>query len=136
MPQRAAGDWIESRAIINRGRHTKLIVRPVGADEGPWEFPGGRLMPHESPEGGLRRLCRAALGVELEIAIGQPPFVHHFGSHSVTYRYYLCSIPRGEPLPLACAEIRWVATPQLRDYVFDAPTQHVVDWLLDEKPDA
>ncbi len=128
QPPRA---WTESHALIERPAGTYLIARPRDGDDTPWEFPGGRVETSESPEGGLRRVVRDRLGVELELLIGQPPFVYNFGSHSITYRYYLCAL-RSRPEPLGYAELRWVKLGQLRDYIFDPATQQVVDWLLEE----
>ncbi len=125
--------WVDSRALIQRAGRDYLIIKPQSDQDQPWEFPGGRVQPNEVPEAGLRRLCHAQLGVELQISIGQPPFVYRFGTHSVTYRYHICGIRGGQAEAVGCAETRWVLREQLREYVFDAPTQQVVDWLL-EKP--
>ncbi len=136
MTDRGATSWTESRALIRRG--TKFLIVRAGAGQPeptePWHFPGGRLAGRESPEAALRRICRDSFGVELVLHVGQPPFVHHFGTHSITYRYYESSIASGEPSAPAGAELRWVERGQLRDYVFDAATQPVVDWLLEESP--
>jgi ADP-ribose pyrophosphatase YjhB (NUDIX family) len=132
MGRRQQRSWFESRALIQRGRRKHLIIKTARDDERPWEFPGGRIRRTESPEAGLRRLCRALLNVELTIFVGQPPFVYRFGTHRVTYRYYVCGIRGNEPTPAGCAELRWVLTKQLCEYVFDAPTQQVVDWLQEE----
>jgi mutator protein MutT len=127
---RAAG-WIESRALLERSGRELLIVKPRPQnDECPWEFPGGRLENRESPEAALRRILRDTLGIETELLQGQPPFVHNFGTHSITYRYYMCGIASGAICPADGSEVRWVKVGQLREYVFDAPTQQVVDWLL------
>jgi ADP-ribose pyrophosphatase YjhB (NUDIX family) len=125
--------WVDSRALVQRAGREYLIIKTQSGEDQPWEFPGGRVQPNEVPEAALRRLCHAQLGVELQISIGQPPFVHRFGTHSVTYRYHICGIPDGQAEAVGCAETRWVLREQLREYVFDAPTQQVVDWLL-EKP--
>lgn len=120
--------WTEARALLERGRE-RLIVR-AGGEAANWEFPGGRLMPRESPETALRRICRDAFGVEIELRLGQPPFAHHFGDHRIVYRYYECGVRAGEARPLCGGELRWVLTEQLREYDFDAATRQVVDWLL------
>ena len=132
MARRHQRNWTESRALIQRAGREYLIVKTDRAAEQPWEFPGGRIRRGESPETGLRRLCRVMLGVELVISLGQPPFVYRFGTHSVTYRYYICGTRGAKPTAAGCAELRWVLTGQLCEYVFDAPTQQVVDWLLEE----
>lgn len=127
---RAAG-WIESRALLERpGRELLILKLHAARDDCPWEFPGGRLENRESPEAALRRLLRDTLGIDLELLQGQPPFIHNFGTYSVTYRYYMCGVARGTIRPAAGSETRWVKVGQLREYDFDAPTQQVVDWLL------
>ena len=123
---------VEARALISHRREGYLIVRPLGEPDAPWEFPGGTAAERESPEAALRRCCRAQIGVELEIVVGQPPFAHETEAGTTLYRYYVCGVLSGEPRALSCRDTRWVMTPQLRDYVFSAPTQQVVDWLLEE----
>jgi 8-oxo-dGTP diphosphatase len=124
--------WVESRALLQRGGQTYLIVRPTNAEECPWEFPGGPLRKTESPEAALRRICREVLGVAIDIAQGQPPVEHAFGTHTVTYRYYLCGVARGEAAALGVAEVRWVLRKQLCEYVFAEPMRPIVDWLLSD----
>jgi len=133
MGRRRQKSWVEARALIQRAGREYLIIKTHAGDEQPWEFPGGRIRRNEPPEAGLRRLCRALLGIEINIVLGQPPFDYSFGTHRVRYRYYICGVRRHEAAPAACGEARWVLMEQLREYVFDAPTQQVVDWLL-EKP--
>ena len=122
--------WIESRALTQNSRREYLIIRTVPGEDQPWEFPGGRVQQNESPEAAMRRLCRTLIGAEVELQQGQPPFVHNFGTHSITFRYFIVGIAREEVAPPTAAEMRWVQLGQLRDYVFDTPTQQVVDWLL------
>jgi mutator protein MutT len=128
---RAAG-WTESRALLERpGRELLILKLRTDDPDCTWEFPGGRLENRESPEAALRRILRAALGIEVELLQGQPPFVHNFGTHSITYRYYMCGIARGNMRQPPGSETRWVKIGQLREYDFDAPTQQVVSWLLE-----
>lgn len=123
--------WIDARAVLERNSGEHLILRPSSdASEPHWEFPGGALKANESPESALRRACEALLGVGVDIRVGQPPFVFHYGSHAVTYRYYFGSCV-GAPAALGCREIRWVLAGQMRDYVFEPASQQVVDWLLE-----
>lgn len=122
--------WTEARALVHRAPLHYLIVKAQADPLCPWEFPGGRLGPRASAENLLRRLCRASLGIELDQLVSQPPFSHGFGTHSVTYRYYLCPVLRDEAMPLGYAELRWVPAPQLCEYDFDAPSRQVVDRVL------
>jgi ADP-ribose pyrophosphatase YjhB (NUDIX family) len=131
MKGRKQAAWVEARALIQSPRGEYIIIRPHADADDAWHFPGGRVGPRESAEAGLRRTCRELLGVELTLHVGQPGFAWNFGTHSITYRYYVAGVARGRPEARACAELRWVLAGQLRDYVFDPPTQQVVDWLLE-----
>lgn len=124
--------WVEARALLRRTPEEFLILKLTSEPAAFFEFPGGRVAERESPESALRRWCRDHLGIALQFQIGQPPFQHSFGTHTVTYRYYICTIRSGEIAPSGCFDPRWVSRPQLRDYIFDAPTQQVVDWLVAE----
>ncbi len=106
-----------------------LIVRPTSGPDAVGEFPGERVESHEIAEHVLVRLCTARLGVCVDELIPQPAFTHGFGTHTVTCRYYICPVSADEVVPLGYAEVRWVAAPQLREYVFDAAAQTVVERL-------
>lgn len=135
MGRQPTTDWTEARAIVRNSRGEMLIVKLSNNEEAAWEFPGGRLRGSESPESALRRELRETLLLELNIEVGQPPFIYNFGGKSVTYRYYFCTVRAGEVKTAQVAEARWVLPQQLRDYVFEPPVQQVVDWIL-EAPDA
>lgn len=131
--QPRAADWTESRALLERpGRELLIVKQHADQPDRPWEFPGGRLENRESPEAALRRIFRESYGVELELLQGQPPFIHNFGTHSITYRYYMCVVARGTPAQPPGSEMRWVKMGQLREYDFDSATQQVVSWLLED----
>ncbi|MEP0845952.1 MAG: NUDIX domain-containing protein [Phycisphaerae bacterium] len=130
MAQAKRKTWVDSRALVEGRPGEFLIVRPHGpTEESPWEFPGGPLRAHESPEGALRRICADTLGIALEIHVGQPPFVYNYGTHSVTYRYFMCG-STGSVEASGYKETRWVLAGQLREYVFEPACQRVVDWIL------
>jgi len=120
----------EARALIERqGSH--LIVRTRPGEDVPWALPGGVLAPGESPEAGLRRCCRAQLGLEVDVQIGQPPLEQVIDGQTVRFRYFMCGPGDQPPQPCGVAELRWVLTGQLREYVFEPVDQQVVNWLLD-----
>lgn len=127
---------IDARGMIRRSPGEYLIIRPVREPAAAWEFPGGPLEGNESPEAALRRWCRALLGTELEIMLGQPPLAYGQGDQRVIYRYYLCGIRGPEPRPAPGYELRWVLAGQLRDYVFAPPMQQVAEWIAQEPPGA
>lgn len=132
MVRQPPNRWTEARALLRRGADEFLILKTTDDPSAFYEFPGGRLAERESPEGALRRWCSDQLGVSLNFQIGQPPFQYSFGTYTVTYRYYICTMRSGDASTVNCHDLRWVARPQLREYIFDAPTQQVVDWLVAE----
>jgi len=125
---------VEAKAILESATGQVLIVRnrtdDVYADR--WTFPGGPVGSDESPEAALRRHLRERLGVEIEIQVGQPPFVYEIFGQQVTYRYYICGIIVGEPATNYWPEVRWVGRVQLSEYDFDPPAKQVADWLMEQ----
>lgn len=132
MGKTGRNDWVESRALFERPPRELLIFKPRAEDDAcPWEFPGGRVAGRESPEACVRRIMHDTFGVRITLLQGQPPFVHNYGTHSITFRYYMVGLAGGDaPHTPTGGELRWVHLQQLREYHFDAPTQQVVDWLM------
>lgn len=133
MPRKSQPLPIDARALFVRNTREFLLFRR--ASDAPWEFPGGPANPNESPEGALRRWCKDLLNSEIGFITGQPPFVYGQGADAVAFRYYECTLNNPAAQPGAQVETRWIAAPQLRDYIFTPATQQVVEWLLgDGKP--
>lgn len=125
---------IYSAAIIERPDHHFLIARPLAVSEQTrvWIFPRGKVAPTESPEAAMRRITRADLGVAIEVVIGQPPFLARIAEQEVEIRYFFCGITSNEPRKGPYEELRWVSRPHLREYDFDAVSEPVVQWLLEQ----
>ncbi len=105
-------------AVVERdGRY--LITRRLEGTHlaGLWEFPGGKLLPGEKPEDGLRRELREELGVDP--AVGEPMQTVDwtYPGKRVRLLFFRCSIA-GDPTPLEGQEMRWVAAADLPTYSF------------------
>lgn len=50
---------------------------------GKWEFPGGKMEPHESPEECLKREIKEELSLEIEIVESLRPVLHHYSDKSI-----------------------------------------------------
>jgi A/G-specific adenine glycosylase len=97
--------------VVTRGGRLLLVRRPEEALLGGlWEFPGGRLMPGETPEVGVVR----ALGDRFGLAVRPggmllAPVAHAFTHRRVTLHPFACRAPRGAVRPMFHTEHRWVA---------------------------
>ncbi|MBN2447945.1 MAG: NUDIX hydrolase [Phycisphaerae bacterium] len=123
--------WSEARAIIRRRQREFLIVRPAGNPDAPWSFAGGRLHSGEHAAAGLRRICCAVIGQDVQIIGGCIKSTFGYAFHTVDYRYYLCELMDTSATVGKHHDARWILLPQLREYYFDPPTQFVVDKLLE-----
>ena len=120
-------------ALIERHDHHMLIQRCAG-DPGlspVWQFPRGAVKPGESSEGAMRRIAREILGVDVEVVVGQPPFVEVVDGVRYELRYFFCGIIRGEIMGDDQDTLRWISKAHLREYDFDALSRPVAEWLLD-----
>lgn len=80
---------------------------------GMWEFPGGKIEPHESPKEALVRelkeelLCTAEIGNLVQIT------EHEYEFGIVILTTFYCSLTGDEPKLTEHSEIRWVQVADL-----------------------
>lgn len=118
--------------IIERYDNHVLIALPKADGVSRlWQLPRGPASHGESPETAIRRTLRDNLGIDVEVSVGQPPLVERVDGKDTELRYFFCGLAAGEAGPGPYAEIRWVPKAHLREYEFDAPSQCVVQWLLE-----
>lgn len=118
----AALVWKESRLLIAQ--------RPPGSHlAGLWEFPGGKREGNESWEECLRRELREELCVEVEVLGFHNEVVFEYPATTVRLRFYAARLLAGEPRPVGCAEVKWVAREELRTFCFPAADAEIIDDL-------
>lgn len=104
-------------------REGKLLIAQRHADShlgGLWEFPGGKREAGESFEQCLVRELHEELGVTVEVGELFESVDHDYPDKSVHLRFFLCRLTAGEPQPLGCAAVNWVARDQLGRFEFPA----------------
>lgn len=106
-------------ALIKRKELYLITRRKKGVHlEGLWEFPGGKCEIGETFETCLQR----ELMEELDIVITQPRFFmnhhHEYPEKTVELYFFSCSIYRGTPKPIGCAEFRWVRIEEFCHFAF------------------
>lgn len=118
-------------AVIERGDEILVSLRhPKGERPSQWEFPGGKVEMGESESEALVRELREELGVESEVGPLIQRLFHAYPDTDVEIGFYGARITKGEPQPLAMAEIRWVARRDLDKLDFLAADRPFVAELM------
>jgi mutator protein MutT len=110
-----------SAALIFRAG--KLLITQRHADShlgGLWEFPGGKREPGETFEACLVREIREELGVDISVGELFETISHDYPEKSVHLKFFICRLRSGEPQPLDCAAVKWIAKPELQTHDFPA----------------
>jgi len=123
-------------ALIDPDGRVLLARRPEGkAMAGLWEFPGGKVQPHETPEAALIRELREELGIDTEAACLAPlTFASHaYPDFHLLMPLYACRRWRGRPVGREGQALAWARPESLRDYPMppaDLPLVPILrDWL-------
>ena len=99
-------------ALLQDGNRFLVTRRPPRSRHaGLWEFPGGKLEPHESPEDALVRELQEDLGIEVRVDEVFDVLYHRYPSGAILLLVYRCTWLSGRLQHLGVAEHRW-ATPE------------------------
>jgi mutator protein MutT len=113
-------------------RAGQLLITQRHADShlgGLWEFPGGKREPTESFEACLQRELREELGVEVVVGELFESLEHDYPERRVRLEFFLCRLAIGEPQPLDCAAVKWVARTELDQHEFPAADARLLERL-------
>jgi mutator protein MutT len=113
-------------AVIEKDGRFLVTRRPRGVHlAGMWEFPGGKIDPHETHENALRREIREEL--ESDVAVGDLILetTHAYEDQTVTLYFYRCSLT-GAPRALLGQEMRWAARDELPHMGFPAADAELI----------
>ncbi len=107
-------------AVIERDGRV-LIAQRKRTRQHPlkWEFPGGKVEPHETPEAALVRELEEELAIRARVdsEIGRYEY-QYAGSWPIMLMFYRVIQFVGEPKNLDFEQILWAAREDLRDYDF------------------
>ena len=121
-----------SAALIFRAG--KLLITQRHAKThlgGLWEFPGGKREAGETFEQCLVREIREELGAEISVGELFAEVAHAYPEKSVHLKFFICQLLSGEPQPLDCAAVNWVAKTELADFEFPAADAQLLEKLKD-----
>jgi 8-oxo-dGTP diphosphatase len=110
-----AGDTVlVAAAVVEREGRVLAARRKRGSHlEGCWEFPGGKIEPGESPEECLTRELAEEVGVLVRPQGILEVVFHRYPEKNVLLLFFRCDLVEGEPEPVDCDEVRWVAQAEL-----------------------
>ena len=106
-------------ALIDADNRVLIAQRPEGKQlAGLWEFPGGKLEPHERPEAALIRELHEELGiVTQESCLAPLTFASHaYDSFHLLMPLYICRRWEGTVASKEGQALAWVRANKLRDY--------------------
>ena len=123
-------------ALIDPDGRVLLAQRPEGKTmAGLWEFPGGKVEPHETPENCLMRELEEELGISTWASCLAPlTFASHaYDDFHLLMPLYVCRKWVGIAQPREGQRLAWVRARELGDYPMppaDRPLIPILrDWL-------
>lgn len=115
--------------IFRQGRLLITQRHPDAHLGGLWEFPGGKRETSETYEQALRRELVEELGVEVAVGRLIRAVTHAYPRKTVHLRFFQCRLVAGEPRPIDCHDLKWVAPDELADHEFPAADSGLLEKL-------
>ena len=93
------------------------------------EFPGGKLLPHESHEEGLKREIKEELDIEIDVKekIGEENFQDNVINAKI--HYYICSHKSGKITLNEHQESYWVTKDEFKNFEFAEGDKDIIKLL-------
>lgn len=115
--------WNEQgQILIDRRRQDGLLG-------GLWEFPGGKIEPGETIAACIKREIHEELGIDIEVGDRLITIDHAYSHFRVTLNVHHCRHINGDPQPIECDEVRWVAVDELDQYPFPKANVQIIEAL-------
>ena len=122
-------DAVAAIILDDMGRYL-LMQRPAAGLLGSlWGFPGGVLQDGEVVAEGFVRTVREQIGLEVAPGDMIATIRHAYTHFRITLHAHQCRIISGEPQPLRCATVRWVAAGELTGYALPVTDAKIVQAL-------
>ena len=125
---------VVAAALVDRDGRVLLARRPEGkAMAGLWEFPGGKLVPGETPEAALLRELREELDIDTEASCLAPlTFASHaYAEFHLLMPLYVCRVWQGVPRPKEGQRLAWVRPRDMHDWPMPPADRPLVAMLRD-----
>jgi len=125
---------VVAAALTDRDGRVLLTERPEGKTmAGLWEFPGGKLMPGETPEAALLRELKEELDIDTEASCLAPlTFASHaYADFHLLMPLYVCRVWQGVPRPREGQRLAWVRPNEMRNWPMPPADRPLIAMLRD-----
>lgn len=120
-----------SIAIIERMGRILIAKRKAGGSLGQlWEFPGGKIEPHETPQQCLKRELSEELGINATIGDLICATKHAYQDTEVSLSVFKVCHFTGDISLNSHDEIKWVVPSALKDYAFPDANVPIIRKLM------
>lgn len=126
---------IEVAAAVIENREGRILIARRKAEislGGYWEFPGGKIENGESPAVCAARELREEMDVRIETGDVIAESEHDYGDKVVRLIAVRAILLDGHIRLHDHDEIRWVAIPEMADYLFAPADEAIVEKLVEE----
>jgi 8-oxo-dGTP diphosphatase len=118
-------------AVIERDGAYLVTLRQPGTHlAGHWEFPGGKVHPHETHTEALRRELFEELDIVGDVRGLIHSVRHTYPEKTVELYFYRCGFD-GEPKPMMGQEMRWAPRAELASLPFPEADRDLITLLSD-----
>jgi 8-oxo-dGTP diphosphatase len=121
-------------ALVDVDHRVLLTRRPEGKPmAGLWEFPGGKVLEHETPEACVIRELQEELGLDVTANCLAPlTFASHgYQDFHLLMPLFVCRVWEGLPRPREGQAIKWVRPRDMDGYPMPPADRPLVAFLRD-----
>ena len=100
-------------AVIREGYRIFSTQRGYGEFKGGWEFPGGKVEPHETPQQALRREIMEELDTEIRVGNYIDTIEYDYPNFHLSMDCFWCEVIKGDLVLKEAEDAKWLTKEQL-----------------------
>lgn len=100
-------------AVIREGNRIFSTQRGYGEFKGGWEFPGGKVEPHETPQQALKREIMEELDTEISVGNYIDTIEYDYPNFHLSMDCFWCEVIKGDLVLKEAEDAKWLTKEQL-----------------------